>query len=197
MPLRTSARGAGTRQAPCRQASHISSQEASNATDRPASTRSSGPIGSSARNSRASASTNAAAERCVTATPLGLPVEPEVKMIHASSSRPGGPTSSRGVPRSTSSRPAPRTAQTPASAKTSSARSSRILGVDRHVGRAGRQHAEDRDVEVDRAGRDPHTDPVTGADAGRGEPAAQLVDLGAERAVGQHGVAVVDGGRAG
>ena len=34
---------AGTRQAPCRQASHISSQEASKATDRPASTRSRGP----------------------------------------------------------------------------------------------------------------------------------------------------------
>ncbi|MEU8382993.1 hypothetical protein AB0C32_27860, partial [Streptosporangium sp. NPDC048865] len=31
MPVRTSARGAATRQPPCRQASHISSQEASNA----------------------------------------------------------------------------------------------------------------------------------------------------------------------
>ena len=59
--MRTSARGAGTRQAPCRHASHISSQEASNATDSPASTRSPGPIGSSTRNRRASASTNAAA----------------------------------------------------------------------------------------------------------------------------------------
>ena len=47
MPERTSARGAGTRQAPWRQASHISSQEASKATDSPASTRSSGPSGSS------------------------------------------------------------------------------------------------------------------------------------------------------
>ena len=45
--MRTSARGAGTRQAPCRQASHISSHEASNATDSPASTRSPGPSGSS------------------------------------------------------------------------------------------------------------------------------------------------------
>ena len=43
--MRTSERGAGTRQAPCRQASHISSQEASKATDSPASTRSPGPIG--------------------------------------------------------------------------------------------------------------------------------------------------------
>ena len=76
MPVRTSARGAGTRHAPCAHASHISSQLASNATDRPASTRSPGPSGASCRNSRASASTNAAADRCVTATPLGAPVEP-------------------------------------------------------------------------------------------------------------------------
>ena len=62
-PERTSERGAGTRQAPCRQASHISSQEASKATDSPAMTRSPGAIGSSVRNSAASASTNAAALR--------------------------------------------------------------------------------------------------------------------------------------
>ena len=85
MPLRTSDRGAGTRQAPWRQASHISSHDASNATDSPASTRSPGPIGLSCKNIRASASTNAAALRCVTATPFGVPVEPEVKMIQASS----------------------------------------------------------------------------------------------------------------
>ena len=83
-PLRTSARGAGTRQAPLRQASHISSHEASKATDRPASTRSPGPIGCSARNNPASASTKAAALRWLTATPFGVPVEPEVKMIQAS-----------------------------------------------------------------------------------------------------------------
>ncbi|KZX19848.1 hypothetical protein ACH61_03052 [Rathayibacter tanaceti] len=90
IPLRTSERGAGTRQAPCRQASHISSQEASNATERPASTRSPGPSGSCWRNSRASASTRAAAERWLTATPFGVPVDPDVKMIQASSSSEGG-----------------------------------------------------------------------------------------------------------
>ena len=84
-PLRTSERGAGTRQAPCAQASHISSQLASKATESPAITRSPGPIGSSTRNIRDSASTNAAALRCVTATPLGLPVEPLVKITQASS----------------------------------------------------------------------------------------------------------------
>jgi hypothetical protein len=83
-PLLTCARGTGTRHAPYRQASHISSQDASKATDSPAITRSPGPIGSSVRNSAASASTNAAALRWLTATPLGFPVDPEVKMIHAS-----------------------------------------------------------------------------------------------------------------
>ncbi len=91
-PLRTSERGAGTRHAPCPHASHISSQEASKATDRPAITRSPGPSGASWQNSTDSASTNAAAERCVTATPFGVPVEPDVKMIQASSSSRGGST---------------------------------------------------------------------------------------------------------
>ena len=130
IPVRTSARGAGTRQAPCRQASHISSQDASNATDSPASTRSSGPIGSSARNSRASASTNAAADRCVTATPFGTPVDPDVKMTHASSSGPGSTGPSPGASGSSAAGswtvrvgPSVRTAATAASPKTRSARS--------------------------------------------------------------------------
>ena len=75
-PLRTSDRGAGTRQPPCAQASHISSHEASKATDSPAMTRSVSLSGEPWRNSRDSASTKAAAERCETATPFGVPVEP-------------------------------------------------------------------------------------------------------------------------
>ncbi len=124
-PARTRERGAGTRQAPCRQASHISSQEASKATDSPARTRSPGPSGQSRRNSPASASTKAAALRWVTATPLGAPVEPEVKMIHASSSGPGARRAPAGaVPPGASTPSGPRTAQTPASRKTVAARSS-------------------------------------------------------------------------
>ena len=84
-PERTSERGAGTRQAPYAQASHISSQLASKATESPAITRSPGPIGAFWRNIRDSAWTKAAAPRCETATPLGFPVEPEVKMTQASS----------------------------------------------------------------------------------------------------------------
>ncbi len=89
-------------------------------------TRSPGPIGSSVRNSAASASTNAAALRWLTATPLGLPVEPEVKMIHASCSGPGraADTAASARPVASMRPPAPSTARTPASPKTSSARSS-------------------------------------------------------------------------
>ncbi len=126
VPLRTRLRGAGTRHAPWRQASHISSQEASKATERPAITRSSGPIGRSWRNIRDSASTKAAALRWVTATPLGFPVDPDVKMTHASSS---GVGSSRAVGcgsarRGLIVRASPMTAATSASPKTVRARSS-------------------------------------------------------------------------
>ncbi len=136
IPLRTRARGAGTRQAPYRQASHISSQLASKATDSPAITRSPMPSGSACggcRNIRDSASTKAAAERCDTATPLGRPVEPDVKITHASWSRPGsaGSSGSAGwspgagaVRREAIARSLPITAATSASSKTRRARSS-------------------------------------------------------------------------
>lgn len=83
-----------------------------------------GPMGSSVRNSAASASTKAAALRCVTATPLGLPVEPEVKMIHASCSTPGRAAGASLCPSTVSACSAPMTARTSASPNTSSARSS-------------------------------------------------------------------------
>jgi hypothetical protein len=53
-----------------------------------------------------------------------VPVEPEVKMIQASSSGPGRPIRPEGVRRSDTVSPSVSTAATPASAKTSSARSS-------------------------------------------------------------------------
>ena len=119
-------RGAGTRHAPCAHASHISSHEASNATDSPASTRSPGPSGSDWRKIRDSASTNAAALRCETATPFGRPVVPEVKMIQQSSV-PTGPRrrpSSTTRPGAVTRRPsAVKTAATSAWPNTSSARS--------------------------------------------------------------------------
>ena len=125
IPLLTRARGAGTRQAPYRQASHISSQLASNATERPAMTRSPTPSGASWRNSLDSASTKAAALRWLTATPFGVPVEPDVKITHASSAR-SGSSGSRGAPsrRTTTVWSLPTIAVTSASSKTSRARSS-------------------------------------------------------------------------
>ena len=125
-PDLTIERGAGTRQEPWAQASHISSQEASNATDSPANTRSPGPRGASCRKMRDSASTNAAALRCDTATPLGRPVVPDVKMIQQSSVSTGprrrrASTSRPGVVRRIPS--AVNTAATSAWPNTSSARS--------------------------------------------------------------------------
>ena len=82
----------------------------------------------------------------------------------------GGRGAPTGAPCSGSIGPSsPSTAHTPASPNTSAARSSRVVGVDRHVGRAGREHGEDRDVQVGGAGGDPHPDPVADADAGRGQ----------------------------
>ena len=138
-PVRTSERGAGTRQAPCRQASHISSQEASKATDSPASTRSPGPIGSSTQNSRASASTNAAAARWLTATPFGLPGRPggeDDPRVVAGPGVPGRPT---GAPRGVSAPPSPSTAAHPGLAEHQLGPLLRVVGVDRHVGGAGRR----------------------------------------------------------
>ena len=154
MPLRTSDRGAGTRQAPCAQASHISSHDASKPTDSPAITRSPGPSGRSCRNSRASASTKAAAERCETATPFGVPVDPEVKITQASSPGSGSALrarrAARTAARSTSSLPIVgrdvRLAEDRAGALLG------VVGVDRDVRRARQQGAHDRDVQVGRAG---------------------------------------------
>ena len=100
----------------------------------PASTRSPGPIGLSCKNIRASASTNAAADRCETATPLGTPVEPDVKMTHASSptltcgrarrgDREAARRDARTVAGTVTWRRGPTTAVTAASEKTRSARS--------------------------------------------------------------------------
>ena len=199
IPLRTNERGAGTRHAPWRHASHISSHDASNATDSPASTRSLGPSGLSCRKICASASTNAAALWCVTATPFGVPVDPEVKMIHASS-RPqrltGAPSAGRAVA-ADAGRASVMTPTTPASPNTSCGALVGIVGVDGHVGRAGGQGRQDRDVERIAAGRHADADAVAAADAPRGEPLDALLDVGDQLGVGQLHLAVVDRGGVG
>ena len=67
-----------------------------------------------------------------------------------------------------------------------------VVDVDRHVGRPGREHREDRRVELRRARRDAHADAVAGPDAharqaGRGRP-----DRLGQLPVGQDRAAVVD-----
>ena len=193
MPLRTSDRGAGTRQAPCRQASHISSQDASNATDSPASTRSPGPIGLSCRNIRASASTNAAALRWVTATPLGVPVDPEVKMIHASSrgsGRPGAPPARRAV--AADQAVLGDDADDAGLAEYQRGPLLGVVGVDRHVGGAGGERRQDGHVQRIAARRHPDSDAVAAADPARGEPLDALLDVDDQLGVGELHVAVVD-----
>ena len=198
MPLRTSERGAGTRQAPCRQASHISSHEASNATDNPASTRSPGPIGLSCRNIRASASTNAAALRWVTATPFGVPVEPEVKMIHASS-RPSG-DAARQPRRRAGAADEARLGDDADDVRLAEHQLGPlvgVVGVDRHVRRTGGQRRQDRDVERVAARRHPDADAVAAADAAGRQPRDAVLDVGDQLAVGELDGAVVDRRRIG
>ena len=198
IPLLTSARGAGTRQPPYRQASHISSQLASKATDRPAITRSPTPSGSDCRNIRDSASTNAAALRWVTATPFGVPVEPDVKITHASSPRPGS-SGSRGGP----SRPALDdehdglvVADDRGHAGLVEDQAGALVGVvdvDRDVRRPGQQDAQDRDVEVGGSAADPHADLVAAADAVGVQLGGELVGGLRELGVGEHAVGGIDG----
>ena len=198
-PLRTSDLGAGTRQAPYAQASHISSQLASKATERPAITRSPGPTGSSTRNIRDSASTKAAALRWVTATPLGLPVEPLVKMTQASSSIVGPGCGFGGRPVGQLGGDPALDPQVVADHRDGvgllehDARALvGVVGIDGHVGRAGAEDAEDRDVEIGRARLDAYADLVTDADAGLEQLARDLVGGLGELGIGEHRDAAVD-----
>ena len=83
-----------------------------------------GAMGRSWRNKRASASTNPAADRCETATPLGVPVEPDVKITQASSAGSGDtvPTRPGDLRRDVITSPLPITAATSASPNTVRAR---------------------------------------------------------------------------
>lgn len=69
----------------------------------------------------------------------------------------------------------------------------RVLGVHGDVGGTGGEYGEDRDVEVVGPGRDAHADPVTEADTGRGQGAAQGLHLDGQRTVGEADGAVVQG----
>ena len=81
---------------------------------------------------------NATAARWVTATPLGAPVEPDVKMIQASSPGPGRPARPDGLAEPASARNvvADRGADAGVVEDLLGARGG-VVGVDRHVGGAG------------------------------------------------------------
>ncbi len=69
-----------------------------------------------------------------------------------------------------------------------------IVGVDRHICRARCEDAEDRDVEVGFAARDPHADAIARADPAAAEPIGELVHLGREVVVGEDTARRVDRG---
>ena len=71
----------------------------------------------------------------------------------------------------------------------------RIVRVHGDVGRAGGEHAEDRDVQRGRARGDPHADPVSRPHAGGPQVAGGLVDALPQLRVRQRLDAVVQGGR--
>ena len=72
-----------------------------------------------------------------------------------------------------------------------------IVGVDRHVGGAGGQRGQDRDVERVAARRHPDADAVAAADPARGQPLDALLDVGDQLGVGELDVAVVERGSVG
>ena len=196
-PVLTMERCAGTRQAPWRQASHISSQEASKATDRPAHY----PVPGSERIMRAgtvsaSASTNAAAlAGGRTATPGGTSRargedDPRVVLRdRGGRQRPAGRAARQVNPRVGDDR-------------ADAGRGPHQLGavvwvidVDGNVGRPNRQNGEDGNVELGRTGGDADADPIAGADAHRRQRGASLPYPVQQVRVVQHGLAVVKRGR--
>ena len=154
-PVLTTDRGAGTRQAPWRQASHISSQEASKATDRPARPGPRAPADH--RAGTASPRHRRTPLHCGGSRPHPWGCRScQVKMTHASSLAPGGGRQHR------SAAPPARSITTVAD-DDADARCGphqfgtvvRVIHVDGHVGRPDRQHGEDGQVKLCTTGTDP------------------------------------------
>ena len=158
-------------------------------------TRSPGRIGLSCRNIRASASTKAAALRWLTATPFGVPVEPEVKMIQASSVRSGysSGAGSRGILGREDDQVGGDHRGHPGLVEHQARALVGVVVVDRHVGGAGEEDADDRDVEVGGAAGDAHAHPVATADALVAQGGGDVTRRREQLVVGEHLAAVVDG----
>ena len=113
---------------------------------------------------RASASTNAAADRWLTATPFGAPVDPDVKITHASSL-----DAERAIRAARCRELLDREPVADDGARAGAVEHVRrprrwIVRVDRHVCGAGLEHAEDRDVQLAGAARDADADAVARSD---------------------------------
>ena len=72
-----------------------------------------------------------------------------------------------------------------------------VVGVHRDVGRAGREHAQDREVQLLRPGYHAHADPVAAADAGGVQAGRRGAHAGHELAIAQRAGPVVERGRLG
>ena len=68
-----------------------------------------------------------------------------------------------------------------------------VVVVDRHVGGADEQDADDRHVEVGGAARDAHADPVAAADTLVAQGGGDVAGGGEQLVVREHLAAVVDG----
>jgi hypothetical protein len=68
----------------------------------------------------------------------------------------------------------------------------RVVGVDRHVRRAGGECREDRHVQRVTARRHPDADAVAAADPARREPLDAFLDVDDQLGVGELDLAVVD-----
>ena len=162
-PLRTWERGTGTRQAPYRQASHISSQEASKATDSPAITRSPGPIGSSGEEQRGlgvhEGGGVAVGDGDALGPAGGAGGEDDPGVVARAPGRRGG-AAVGDVPVDGQRVPGAEHGAHAGLAEHQLGPLVGVLGVHRDVGGAGGEHGQDRDVEVVGAGRDPDADPV-------------------------------------
>ena len=116
-------------------------------------------------------------------------------MIHAScsSAGPRGGRLAAASPATVDARARPRDGPHPGLAEDQLGPLVRVLGVHGHVGGAGGEYGEDRDVQLIGAGRHADADPVAEADPGGAQPPPQVLDLDGQRPVGQRGGPVVQG----
>ncbi len=129
----------------------------------------------------------------MTATPLGVPVEPDVKMIHASSRGSGAPACQpRDEPGPSCHAGFAEHRDDVGFAEYQFGALVGVVGVDGNVGRADGQRRQDRLIQRKAARRHPDADPVAATDAPGGQPRDARFDIADQLAVGELHCAVVD-----